>query len=303
MSRGKSRSMSGSAVRSSLRKRPRCSSLSQRVDVREAGEVADDRGHARAPPPPRRQRGAGRCRPAHLGRHLARQLEQVAVQQEEARQAELADHPQLLGQAGLRPGASRRPRVALGEPVCAGFGELRVRLGVLGARVGVAEVRREVEAQPLREPPGLGHGAGVVGEALGHGLGRGQGVGGVAAALGLALVEGRAQADRHERVLQAGARAAVGVHVAGCHRRHAQPPASSASQRLRRRSFRAKGRWSSILRWSGPNVRSRRRAAAAAPTWSPRSTARATAPSRAQPERQTSPWAWLLEGVVGAHRS
>ena len=67
-----------------------------RVDVREAGEVADDRGHARAAPAPRREQPPRRLRPAHLEGHLARQLEQVAMQEEEARQPEVADHAQLL---------------------------------------------------------------------------------------------------------------------------------------------------------------------------------------------------------------
>ena len=39
--------------------------------------------------------------PAHPHRHLARQLEQVAVQEEEAGEAEVADHPQLLLQPAL----------------------------------------------------------------------------------------------------------------------------------------------------------------------------------------------------------
>ena len=62
----------------------------------------------------------------------------------------------------------------------------------------------------------------MVGEALGHGLRGHEHVGGVAAAVGLALVERLAHPHRHERVLQPGTAALVGVHVAGGHRRHPQ---------------------------------------------------------------------------------
>ena len=70
--------------------------VGDRVDVREPGEVADDRRHARPTAAAGRQQAARRLRPAHLRRHLARQLEHVAVEQEEAGQAEVADHAQLL---------------------------------------------------------------------------------------------------------------------------------------------------------------------------------------------------------------
>ena len=87
-----------------------------RVDVREAGEVADDRGHRRAAPAPRRQQRARRVGPAHLHRDLARELQQLAVEDEEAGEAEAVDHAQLL----LQPGVGRRAvraalRVALAE--------------------------------------------------------------------------------------------------------------------------------------------------------------------------------------------
>ncbi len=74
----------------------------QRVDVGEAGEVADDRRHARPPAAARRQDRPHLVGAAHLSGHLARQLEHVAVQQEEARQVEVADHAQLLVEARLR---------------------------------------------------------------------------------------------------------------------------------------------------------------------------------------------------------
>ena len=77
-----------------------------RVDVREAGRVADDRGHARARPRPGGS-SARRVRPPHLHGHLPRQLEHVAVEEEEAEEPQVADHPQLLIEPplGLGPGA------------------------------------------------------------------------------------------------------------------------------------------------------------------------------------------------------
>ena len=87
--------------------------LLDRVDVREAGEEADDRRDARPPPPARRQHRARGVRAAHLGGHLARQLEHVAVEQEEPRQAERADHAKLLLEPGARLGVAGAARVAL----------------------------------------------------------------------------------------------------------------------------------------------------------------------------------------------
>ena len=146
-----------------------------RVDVREAGEVADDRGHRGAAPAAGRQQRARRVRPAHLDRDLARELQQVAVQEEEARQAERADHAQLLLQAGVRLGAVRAAgRVALVDLRPAQLGQLAVGVRVLGAGVAVAEVDRQVEAQPVGERGRLRHRLGVVREARRHRRRRGE---------------------------------------------------------------------------------------------------------------------------------
>ena len=75
--------------------------------------------------------------------------------------------------------------------------------------------------------------------------------------------------------------------------------ASEASQRLRERSWRQSGRCSSIRNPSRPKARSNRRASVSAPAGSPRSHVPATAPSRAQPERQTSPSVWRSSSSIG----
>ena len=198
--------------------------VGDRVDVREAGEVADDRGHRGAAPAPRRQQRARRVGAAHLHRDLARQLQQVAVQDEEAGQPEPVDHAQLLLQPGVRGRAVRAAvRVALGDQRPAQLGQRADRGRVLRARVAVAEIDREVEAQPLGERGRLGHRPRVVLEARRHRLRGSQHVRGVAAAQRLRRIERRVVAQGDERVLQRRARERVRVDVAGRHRRHAQP--------------------------------------------------------------------------------
>ncbi len=192
-----------------------------RVDMREAGQIADDRAHARAPASPGRQQVARRVGAADLGRDLPRQLEQVEVQEEEPREPEPADHPQLLLEPPLGLGPLGGARVAELEPSAADLGQGAVGLEVLGARVAVAELGGEVEAQPLRQPLGLGDRLRMLGEARRHRRRRGEHGAGVAAALGLALLEHRVGADGDQGILELGPGAVVGVDVAG---RHAGDP-------------------------------------------------------------------------------
>ena len=194
-----------------------------RVDVREAGQVADDRGHARAATASRREQPPRRLRPTHLEGHLARQLEQVPMQEEEARQPEVADHAQLLVEPPRRLIAPAPPAVALLEERAAQLGQLAVGVRVLGAGVAIAEVLGEVEAEPLRKPAALLDGVGVLAEALAHPLGRGQHMRRVAAPARFRLVERPAQPHRDHRVLQRDAIARVRVDVAGGDAGHAEP--------------------------------------------------------------------------------
>ena len=224
MSRGKSRSMSGSAVSSSLRKRPRNSSLAIGSMCERPGEVTDDRGHRRAAAAAGRQQRARRVRPPHLDGDLARELQHVAVQEEEAGQAERVDHAQLLLQPRPRRGSMRvAGRVALLEAVRAQLRQRAIGLRVLRPGVAVAEVLREVEGQPPGQLARLRNRARVVLEARRHRRRGGQHVGEVAAARGLRRVQRGVVAQGDERVLQRRPRAAVRVDVAGRHRR--QPEA------------------------------------------------------------------------------
>ena len=198
--------------------------VGHRVDVREAGEVADDRGHGRPATAPRREQRPRRVGPADLHGDVARELEQVAVQDEEAREAEAGDHPQLL----LEPRVGRCPeraarRVALVHPRLADLGQRPVGGRIVRARVAVAEVDREVEAQPCRQRRRLGDRARVVLEARGHRGGARQHVRGVAAPQGLRGVERRVVAQGDERVLERCALARVRVDVARRHRGEPEP--------------------------------------------------------------------------------
>ncbi len=86
-----------------------------RVDVREAGQVADDRADRAAAAAAGRERVPGRAGAAHLERDLAGELEHLPVEQEEAGELQLGDQRQLLPQPGGRAPAERRAAVALVE--------------------------------------------------------------------------------------------------------------------------------------------------------------------------------------------
>ena len=65
------------------------------IDVREPGQVADDRADGAPPPAPRRQEAPRRVEPAHLARALPSELEHLVVEKEEAREPELVDEREL----------------------------------------------------------------------------------------------------------------------------------------------------------------------------------------------------------------
>ena len=113
------------------------------------------------------------------------------------------------------------PRVAKLQPAAADLRQRPVGVGVLRARVAVAELRGQVEAQALGEPRGLGDRLWMLGEARRHLRRRGEHRARVAAPLGLGLLQRRVQAHGDERVLELGPPAVVGVDVAG---RHAGDP-------------------------------------------------------------------------------
>ena len=66
------------------------------IDVRQPGEVADERADGGAAAASGRQHVPHRSRPAHVERDLARELEHLPVQQEEAGEAEVVDQRQLF---------------------------------------------------------------------------------------------------------------------------------------------------------------------------------------------------------------
>ena len=88
--------MSGTAISSRFRKRPEREVGGDRIDVREAGQVADDRADGAPAPAARREAAPRRAGPAHLGGDLARELEHLPVEQEEAGEPELVDQRELV---------------------------------------------------------------------------------------------------------------------------------------------------------------------------------------------------------------
>ena len=222
----------------------------------EAGQVADDRADARAPPAARRQQRPGAVGSADLDGDLAGELEQVAVEEEEAGELQPRDQVQLLLEPPLGLGPLRLAVVALAEAGPAGLGQPAVGAAVLGAGIAVAEVGGQVEAQPLGQPRGLGDGVRMIGEARGG--------------------PRRARSASPSRCRAAPARSTRGSRRAGP--RRARPGARSGSRswawtlpvatqgtprtaarsarrRLRVRSPRQSGRCSSTRKRSGPNDR------------------------------------------------
>ena len=140
------------------------------------------------------------------------------MEQEEPREAELADQGQLLVEAGAGEAlVAVRVPVAVGEGPVADARELDVRgLGAVGeVRVAVAELLGEVEAEPVGQLDRARDGACVVGEALEHRRRGPEDALAVAAPLGLACLERAAVADRDEHVLQQRPPRVVGVRIAG----------------------------------------------------------------------------------------
>ena len=216
--------------------------VGDRVDVAEAREVADDRRDARAAPAAGRQQRAriGPRRPApapaHLHGDLPRELEDLAVQDEEAREAERVDDAQLLLQADLRLRAVRgsradsAPRSARGRSRRARGRRRRPPRPGSGSRG--RSVRSNVSSSARRSVSATASGWSEKRAAIA--AGRRQHVRVVAAAQRLGGVERRVLADRDEGVLQQRALGGVRVDVARGDGRDAEPlgePRQPAVQR------------------------------------------------------------------------
>ncbi len=161
-----------------------------------------------------------------VGRHLARQVEQVVVNEKKARQAVVLHQPQLFGEPRLGVGPVYATRgVALVHPSPAQLRQRARRGRAIGAfEVGeaVTQVAREIEG-PAALGEGLrsGDSIGTVSEQR-SGFGRRAQVKfAVGAAHGVRRVERGAVADRDQHILQAVPIAAVVMHVA---RRHDAEP-------------------------------------------------------------------------------
>ena len=229
------------------------------------------------------------------------------MEQEEPRQPQRADHLELLLQPPPRLPALGLARVAVIEPGPADLGQRPVGAGVLRARVAVAEVAGEVEAEPLGDPRALRDRVGVVREAGGHRRRRGEMGRRVPAPLGLRLLQRPPQAHGDQRVLERRPRGVVHVDVAGRHAPDAEPLGEILQPAIARpvvaperplqldpEAVAAEGADQPpperLGRRGVGGARACRRRARSAP---------ASAPSRAQPERQTSPSARCSSEVSG----
>ena len=260
-----------------------------RVDVREPGQVADDRPDRAAPPASRRQQVARRARPAHLGGHVAGQLQHLPVEEEEAGEAELGDQRQLLAQTlvalpgcgagAAHAGSARRRRAGRHSASCTSAG-----VGPVGeVRVAVAELVREVEGRAARPAPAsCVTRVAVVREAGGDLLRREQD----------AAPRSRAAPARSPRATcgcliatrtswRRSAARVVGMHVARGDRAHAERVGERRA--ARRSGARRRARTGAGARRRSGRGRRRGRGGAAA------FGLRTASPCRAQPERQTSP--------------
>ena len=194
-----------------------------RVDMREAGEVADDRADRRAASSTGREDMPGRARPAHLECTRARELEHFPMEQEEAGEPEPGDQRQFFVEPLSRPAfVPVRVGVPLGERAVADRAQLAVgRIGTVGeVRVAIAELLCQVERAAV------GYLAcalcSIVRKALLHLRRREQHRFLVAAPLALGAVERGAVANRDEHVLQPRAAKVMCMHVAGRNRRHVE---------------------------------------------------------------------------------
>src|SRR5207237_9901245 len=87
-----------------------------RVEVGQAGQVADDRADGAATSSSRRERVARRAGAANLLRDLGRQLEHLPVEEDEAGEPQLVDQGELLFEPLPRAAlVAVRPSVALLE--------------------------------------------------------------------------------------------------------------------------------------------------------------------------------------------
>ena len=194
------------------------------IDVREPGQIADDRADRAPAPAPGRKDVARDRAAAHLARALPCELEHLPVEQEEAGEAELVDQRKLLVQTAASLAlVAVRAAVALGEGAVADAPELGARglsrVGEVG--VSVAEVLGQVELEARGELAGPLDGVAVEWEPLGRLVGREQDAFVVAPPFGLAALERRATANGYEDVLERRPARVMRVRVTGRDRRDA----------------------------------------------------------------------------------
>ncbi len=191
-----------------------------RINVREAEQVAHDGGDGRAAAATGKQADLRPPRAApHVGGDFAREVEQIVIDQKEPAEPVVLDEPQLLGEPPLRLAAVQGAGgVALFEPRAAQLSE-RPRSGsALGAvEVGkpISQIPREIEpTAPLRQGHTISDSIWTVTKQRFDLLRRAQEELAVRMPHVVRAVERRAVPDRHQHIVQAVTRAGVIMHVA-----------------------------------------------------------------------------------------
>ena len=196
-----------------------------RIDVREPDQVADDRADARAAPAAGRQQAAAGARPRT----------RAATSRAISRISRCSRKKPASRWWAIRPSSSSsRSRASRTSVECRRSGAPARRGRAAPAPPGPARrcprsrgsgspgrwVRSKRQRSPTSTAPRTAA-AGEAGSASSSGAPQHRLV--VAAALGLAGLERRVQADGHQRVLQERPARAVGVRIAGGHGAHPQP--------------------------------------------------------------------------------
>src|SRR5215472_15897528 len=188
------------------------------VDVRETDQVADEASDTLPSASSWRQVGlCTRSASTHLLGNLPCEVEHVLVHEKEAGQTMLANQPQLFAESRVGFRALLR-RVAFGELTTAALRQPRVGRVSGGDRwlwQAVAEILSEVERARLGDEQRVCDRVGELQKAADLQLWCPQVEFTIGASQLVALLQGRAILDRHERVLQPVARVVVIVDVPG----------------------------------------------------------------------------------------
>ncbi len=194
-----------------------------RIDVREAEQVAHDGGDGRAAAATREQAALRPARAApHIGGDLAREVEQIVIDEKEPAEPVVLDQSQFLGEPPLRlvavqgagGGALFEPRAAqLGQRLWGGRA-----LGAVEVGKAISQIAREIEpTAALRQRQTVSDSIWTVKKQRLDFIPRTQEELAVRMTHVVRAVERGAVPDRHQHIVQPVPLSLVVMHVASCH--------------------------------------------------------------------------------------